>query len=210
MDTEWFKRRLKEVGKKHEDLAKAIDRERSIATKMVNTGRPPISLDQVHAFAEVYEVSSLEILFRAGFWENAPTPIVSAPILSAVEAGEFAEIRDEPPKSRQSSILVEYPRPTVIALPVEGDSMDRVAPAGSYIIIDYSLKDLSDGDLCVVRRAGEATFKRYRHDGETAWLEPDSSNPRHGPLFPEEDGIPVEIVGNVVDIRPEVRERTTV
>ena len=102
--------------------------------------------------------------------------------------------------------MLEYRHHRVISFRVVGDSMDRVAPERSIVVVDYTEKSLSDGELGVFFHGAEATFKRYRIDDTGPWLEADSYNPRHESIFPK-DGEIVEVVGRVIDIQPEYRTR---
>lgn len=206
VDEEWFDGRLRDLRKTREDVGAALRLSRSQASRILS-GEQRMRLDEVPVLAAVLEVSELEILYRAGLWNGTRPPIVTAPLLSSVEAGNFAETPPEQPPRRDRSILVEYFRPTVFALEVKGDSMNKVAPEDSIVVVDYMARDVNDGDLCVVRRYGEATFKRYREDAHGKRLEPDSTNPRHTPIFATEDE-PIEIIGQVVDIRPEYRGKS--
>ena len=200
MDSDWFKDRLRDRERTQEHLAVAIHRERSVVSRIIN-GKQPLQIDEVRPFSEVLEVPVVEILYRAGLWKAQPS-VVLAPIINSVEAGEFADTTPDEPPSAEHSIVVEYPYKTVFALRIEGDSMDRMAPENSLIVVDYSEKKVKDGELFVFRREGEATFKRYRKDKSGAWLEPDSTNPRHTPLFPG-NGEVIEVIGRVIEIRPE-------
>ena len=199
VDTKWFKARLKKLKKTQQHLATAIHRERSVVSKIIN-GKQPLQIDEVRAFAEVLEVPIMEILYRADLWKASPN-VVLVPIINVVEAGEFADTTPDEPPSAEHSIVVEHPCKTIFALRIECDSMDRVAPENSLIVVDYSKKKAKDGELFVFRRDGEATFKRFRTDDSGAWLEPDSNNPRHASLFPG-SGEAIEVIGRVIEIRP--------
>lgn len=91
-------------------------------------------------------------------------------------------------------VPVAHHRATVFALRVRGSSMNRVAPEGSVIVVDYEDRELVDKRLYVVRYGNEATFKRYRNTGGPERLEPDSSEP-HETIFPV-DGF--EVIGRAV------------
>lgn len=201
IDSDWFRARAKTLGKTQETLAVDFGRDRSVISRLLD-GKLAVKLDHIKTLARAFQVSPFEILYRCGFWEEGVPRVVSAPILNSVEAGRFVETEPDRPPHGAGGVLVEYPSDKLFALEVSGDSMDRVAPDGSIIIVDYSRKLLRDGDLCVVRRDGEATFKRFRADLRGPWLEPDSNNPRHAPIMPAE-GEQIEVVGLVVDIRPE-------
>lgn len=201
VQTQWFKARMKHLGLNEEDLGNALRRDRSVISRIIN-GRQPLKLDEVEPLAEALEVDAIEILVRAGTWKRKRPPTVrTAAILDQVRAGRFTEMPERPP-SAPETVLVDYPRDTIFALRVSGDSMDRIAPEGSLVIVDYSEHELCDGALGVFRLDDQATFKRLRRQGAETWMQPESNNPRHGPIFPP-DGRTVEAIGRVVEIRPD-------
>lgn len=206
MQTAWFKARMKRQKVNQEHIAGVFHVDRSVVSRILN-GKQDLSLSQVLPLAQILDVSEFEVLDRADMWRGSKTPrsIKAAAVVSEVQAGQFFEQPTEPPRSARS-VIVNYPHETIFAMLVRGDSMDRIAPDGSVVVIDYTLRDLKDGDLAVFRNEhGEATFKRYRQQGGEAWLQPDSENPRHAPIFPPA-GAAIETIGKVVDIRPEYEE----
>lgn len=96
------------------------------------------------------------------------------PVIGLVSAGAWREAIQHP----DDEIAVPATSPNTFALKVHGDSMDKVAAEGDYVIVDPDKLGLLDGHLYVVRNdEGEATFKRYR--ANPARLEPCSNNPAH-------------------------------
>lgn len=61
-----MKRRLKEVGRTHRDLAEALGKDRTVATRILN-GRQPLRIPQIPAVARVLRVSAAEVMRRTGF-----------------------------------------------------------------------------------------------------------------------------------------------
>lgn len=122
-------------------------------------------------------------------------PIIKVPLISWVQASRYVEIYD--PYERGDSegeVEVPYGKDTLIALRVKGNSMNRVAPEGSIIIIDYADKTLTSGKYYVVKQDSKATFKRYRANPDR--FEPESTE-SHDTIFPEGA---VEVVGRVVKV----------
>lgn len=88
--------------------------------------------------------------------------ITYAPLISWVQAGDLSEAVNpyefgEP----ESEIAIEYERDSVLALRVRGSSINRVAPDGAIVVVDYSQQDLLPNKFYVVRQNGDATVKRY-------------------------------------------------
>ena len=94
MDAEWFKRRQKALGVTSFDLGAAINRDRSVISKIIN-GSQRMTLDQARAFADVLQVPLAEMVERGGlgdgptaqqlapgFSESDVSPWVAGPVLS--------------------------------------------------------------------------------------------------------------------------------
>ncbi len=122
------------------------------------------------------------------------------PLLSWVEAGQMMDTDDPYPiGAAHQHLLVDSGRESLIALRVVGTSMNRIAPEGSVIIVDFGERDLVDGRYYVVRHHGSATFKRFRDNPMR--LEPYSTEPDHETVFAAEG---VEVVGRVIRITLDV------
>jgi SOS-response transcriptional repressor LexA len=122
-------------------------------------------------------------------------PVVEVPLISWVQAGGLSETTDPyPVGNAEEFIPIAHRRSTLIALRVSGASMNRIAPEGSVIIVDYADKSLISGRYYVVKHGGDATFKRYRASPDR--LEPDSTEP-HDTVFVQDE---LEVVGRVVQV----------
>lgn len=122
--------------------------------------------------------------------------VLKAPLISWVQAGAFQEAVDPYELGGfEEEIAVEYSRESIIALRVKGSSLNRVAPEGSVIIVDYSMQELVPEKFFVIRVNGEATVKRYV--GNPDRFEPFSTEPDHPIVLPTEDLV---VVGRVVRV----------
>lgn len=112
-----------------------------------------------------------------------------APLLSWVSAGRLvAQEGVRKSDVRKYVHLADLPKGDWVILEVAGDSMDRVAPEGSYICLNLADQRLANEKFYVFANAdGEATFKRYR-SGNPPRLQPYSTNPDHETL-PMVDGM---------------------
>ena len=120
-------------------------------------------------------------------------PTATVPHLSWISAG--AMLREDIADEARGAIRVADLPPTGdwIALTVVGDSMDRISPPESIILVDRRDKRLiSNACYVIADDEGNATYKRYRPG--PVRFEPVSTNPIHEPIFPEHDPI---IVGRV-------------
>lgn len=176
---------------------------REIAEKLcdalVNTGSPPISVEDVMALAGEPAIS----FGRA----NILSRLVE--VIAVVEAGAWREAVELPPEEREYFPLPPLPgfeRMQVFGLRVRGTSMNEVFPHGS-IVYFVRAEDMApqEGNFVVVaaERGGlyETTLKELKRDrrGKLA-LWPRSTDPRHsGPIYVEKAGADtVEIIGVAV------------
>ncbi len=123
-----------------------------------------------------------------------PASISHIPLVSWVSAGMFADvgqamIGDDFPLIEMANL----PDGDWFALTVEGDSMDRISPPGSIILVNRRDRKLvPNGCYVIANEDGQATYKRFRPSPDR--FEPVSVNPNHDPLFP--DGA-VRVIGRV-------------
>lgn len=154
--------------------------DRSIVNKMAH-GRD-ISTNEALAISEI---TGFPIL------PDAPA-VVHIPLLATVSAG--ALLRDDIADETLSTIAVaELSSGDWVALRVTGDSMDRISPPDSIIVINRNDKRLVTNACYVIAdHEGNATYKRFRADPMR--FEPVSTNPNHEPIFPDHEPV---IIGRV-------------
>lgn len=100
------------------------------------------------------------------------------PLLSWVSAGHLAwQEGISNVDMKKHVITADLPKGKWVALTVEGNSMDRIAPSGATIFVDTSDNRLKEDRYYVFSaESGEATFKRYRA-GSPPRLQPFSTDP---------------------------------
>ncbi len=123
-------------------------------------------------------------------------PLQMVPLISWVQAGQLAHSEIDFDQADER-VPFASPRKMLFALKVRGTSMNRVAPDGSRIVVDYDDRDPSDGKCYVFLCRGDTTFKRYRDTNGPVRLEPDSSDP-HDTIFPDGD---FTVVGHVIGVQ---------
>lgn len=119
--------------------------------------------------------------------------VFAVPVLSMVSAGEL--MRDDLSDEALAMLRVsDLPPGDWIALKVQGDSMDRISPPESVILVNRKDQRLVPNALYVIAdEEGNATYKRYR-PGPPARFEPVSTNTNLEPIFPQHDP---KIIGRV-------------
>ncbi|GJD65153.1 LexA family protein [Methylobacterium frigidaeris] len=173
--------------------AESIARFRKVQTRLrAKAGLPPLAPD-VAAIALRGEVA-------AGQWLE----------VDHVDAPSFEEVR-LPVDSR-------FPAEAQFGLLVRGTSINKVAPDGAYLTCIDTIAlgyEVREGDLVIVERTRdgghlrERTAKRYRRNGDTHELWPDSSDPHWtSPIVIDPDheaeDVSVQIVGLVVWVHNQV------
>ena len=124
------------------------------------------------------------------------------PLLSWVSAGVVADIGSLGLEEAEDF----YPAPGLppgryFATEVRGDSMDRISPEGSIIIVNAADRRLVSGKPYVFRLGGETTYKLYYREPVTR-LEPCSTNPNNKTIFPNdrEWAVVGRVVRSVLDL----------
>lgn len=149
--------------------------------RAVESGRDGISTVTILKLAPILQTTPSWLLEGGGSPESR-----AIPKLSWVSAGTF-ETTDAIMSTDDVTMLriADLPEGDWVALDVIGDSMDRISPPGSVIVVNRSDRRLTP-NACYVIEDGEggATYKRYRTNPDR--FEPVSTNPEHEPLFPDQ------------------------
>lgn len=168
-------------------------------------GRNGFGLTDAKRYARAFRVSLQWLNFGLGspddpYVEDA-APVVTAPLISWVSAGamETPEVVQESQDAERIAVGGLDPNGEWIALriPPLYDSMDRISPPESVIIVNLKDRRLVSNACYVIADAesGEASYKRYRAN-PPRW-EPVSTNPSHEAMFLDDmDGEP-RIIGRV-------------
>lgn len=118
------------------------------------------------------------------------------PLLSWVSAGQVSEVGSLEAAIAEHQIAVaDLPPGEWFVTEVRGDSMDRVSPEGSRILVNVSDKRLIAGKPYIFSLRGETTYKYYQ-SSPVPRLEPHSTNPANRTIFLEERGA-WSVVGRV-------------
>lgn len=185
-------RRLREAkGWTRRGLADRADVSEDAINKWERGERLP-RRDSLEKLCEALGCSPFDLL-PSEFKRVGGNELLTVPVIAWTQAGApEAAIQQG---GWDEMVTVSYDRDTLIALEVRGDSMDRIAPEGSVIVVDYRDRDLRDGGVYLAQFEGaDITVKRYRNAGGPARFEPVSTNPNHQTIFPTG---PVTVLGRV-------------
>jgi SOS-response transcriptional repressor LexA len=164
------------------ELRRSIDR---AAVNKMTLGMRDISADELLAIEHITEMP-------------IPSPNIAnkIPLVDWVSAGKLAEPKSQIPVEQVPLLaFADLGRGDFFALTVQGNSMDRVSPEGSVIVVDRTDRTLVSGKYYVFAMRGETTFKIW-HGGDPPYLAPFSTDPVHTPIFPKRKR-DLEVVGRV-------------
>lgn len=173
-----------------DELADRVSSTKATISKIERSTSTP-KMEWVEKLAGALRVSESLLLF--GREDGAPAPSPSIPVIGMIAAGNWREAIQQP------LMHIDAPgaKKHMFALKVDGDSIDRVAPDGSYVTIDPTNPSLAENGLYAVQNGdGEATIKRFRRNPDR--LEPDSTNPIHQPIMLGKE--PVTIIGRATSV----------
>jgi SOS-response transcriptional repressor LexA len=148
-------------------------------------------IDTLAQMARALDVTPEWLTFGVG--EDVTQTI---PLISWVSAGgmSLADTVQDVEDARRI-VVADLPDGDWVALKVEGDSMDRISPPDSTIVINRRDKKLVANGCYIFHDVdGSASYKRYRPSPDR--FEPVSTNPVHQPLFPDPGNMPA-IFGRV-------------
>lgn len=180
---QWVESAMSHSNMGQSDLARALETrlrtefDRSKVYKIVS-GQRKVSAEEMLAIEEITGFPAP----AAVRGEPAKAKIAQIPLLDTVTAGKLKGSANQIPVTDVPLLaFADLGRGDFFALKVEGDSMDRVSPDGSVIVINQADRTLVSGKAYVVSQRGEATFKLWRSDPPR--FAPYSTNPAHEPIF---------------------------
>lgn len=182
----------------------------------VETGkRNTPKIETLDRIAKGLRISHEEILKMAGIVENIPNELtisstpstVSIPIYGRISAGypEGAKEDIEGDIDVPNRISNRYSSDELIALRVNGESMNKVIPNGAVAILAKIDKcEITNDDICGVIIDGEAaTLKHVYQYPDRIRFEPDSWLPNFKPFEYSKEDVdngepPIQIIGKLV------------
>lgn len=194
-------RRLQWARKRHgkydnpTDAARAFGWTVSTYLGHENADRNP-SREAAKKYAKAYRVR-WEWLLEG---EGPPTSqvegkVAAVPLLAWVSAGKLGDPETQIPVEDVPLLaFADLGHGDFFALKVVGDSMDRVSPEGSVIVVNRADRELISDRAYVFSLNGETTYKRWNAD--PPYLAPDSWNGSHKPIFLTKK-TDIEVVGRV-------------
>lgn len=199
METLWFKTAQKRAGLTSFDLGKAISRDRTVISRIIN-GTQPMTLDQARVFAELLNVPLPEMLERAGLADKG-TAQQLAPGFQESDAAAWVPgpgaggDRDVPTIAQ----ALGGGRPGVDVWRVKSQAMSLSGLlAGDFMLVDtHQAERVKPGDVVVAQvynpRGATTVLRRY----EPPVLVAASADPADRQVHVV-DGVNVVVRGKVV------------
>lgn len=131
--------------------------------------------------ADTYETTTDELLGSkfSGFIRARPAETVPIPILGRIAAGTPREAFAQSDEWHDTPKTLVDGREECFWLIVSGNSMNRLFPEGSLVLVDEGL-DVRDGDVGAVFVNGyDATLKRIYYSDDAIILHPESYDPEY-------------------------------
>lgn len=151
--------------------------------------------EDVQRVADKLRVPASDIEGKDGSAYQAPT-FREVPVISWVSAGRLTDPGELTTMTGDKLMIADLPNAEYFATVVRGDSMDRISPEDSRIIVNASDRDPRPGRYYLFSLRGEATYKRFAND-PVVRLEPYSTNPANPIIFPKADK-DWSVIGRVV------------
>lgn len=154
--------------------------------KSNENGNAPFSFEQAKTYAKAFGVRAEWLYDGAGPMVAARQAkpvgdVQSVPVISWVAAGALGDPDTQLPAGDETLDISDLGAGEFFATRVRGDSMDRLAPEDSLLIVNRRDVDLVRGRRYIFSLRGKTTFKRYGED--PIRLDPESLNPAHEPHF---------------------------
>lgn len=173
---------LKQTGLKQEELAEQIGSYQAQISRWKKGARltDDAIRERLHALARKYGI--LPDPNAQPQRSAKPSEFISVPILSDVSAGKLTTADSQIPVGEHRTIsLAGLGAGEFFALEVKGNSMDRISPEGSIIVVNKRQRTLQDGKPYVFAVRGEVTYKLWK--ASPARLQPYSTDPENEPIF---------------------------
>ena len=165
------------------------------------SGRFKAKQDGVYLIAKALNISEAWLM---GFDVPMERVVPQIPVEEILQIPVYGKISAGQPLEMVENIIdytyitaTEAKKGSFFALEVNGDSMDRIIPNGSRVVVRKQ-EELENGEIGVIVVNGyDATIKRYERDENMVFLYPESNNPEHRVQKYNLKETPISILGKV-------------
>lgn len=175
-------RRLRELDISPIQAAQAVGLERNYIRDLIEGDKESFAHSKASLVAQALQWTVADLQGAPRRPATDQPKVVNIPLLDKVTAGKLrAPSSQIPVEDVPLLAFADLGRGNFFGLTVEGDSMDRVSPDGSTIVVNQADQTLVANKHYVISQRGEATFKMWRPDPPR--FAPYSTNPVHEPIF---------------------------
>ena len=199
-----IKKRRKELGLSLEDVAKALNVNRSTVLRYESKSIEKMPIDVIPPLAKILKCSPEYLM---GWEDDKLKPIniiyddyFPLHYCTNLSAGSPTELLEaEPDAVVYVPIKFQNRKKRLHAFQVNGTSMNNVIQDGSIVVAE-EVPDtvLKEGTIVVAWLDGEATVKRLYPGDSQVMLMPDSSDKAHQPIIVNTEEEQVYIIGRVI------------
>lgn len=199
-----IKKRRKELGLSLEDVAKALNVNRSTVLRYESKSIEKMPIDVIPPLAKILKCSPEYLM---GWEDDKLKPIniiyddyFPLHYCTNLSAGSPTELLEaEPDAVVYVPIKFQNRKKRLHAFQVNGTSMNNVIQDGSIVVAE-EVPDtvLKEGTIVVAWLDGEATVKRLYPGDSQVMLMPDSSDKAHHPIIINTDEKQIYILGRVI------------
>ncbi len=182
-------RRLREAkGLTREDLAALTGFSASRIVKL-ERNEARLRVEDLAIFARALDCRPEDLVAAEG---PAAEPVSRAPIVDVSELDDLDRVAAQAP---HGSVPLDEPVARAVAVPMLDDSLDRIAPLGSLLVLDRDDRQLADGEVYLVRHGGRFLCRRWQ--AVPPMLMPDSVESGH-PAIPSD--VQPEVYGRLIAV----------
>lgn len=181
---------MERAGKGPTELADRLETNKQNITRWSNGDRK-LTVEWAKKLAPLLDTTPDVLLLVSGreIIQDRPTKgqkrVISVPLLDTITAGKLkAPSSQIPVEDVPLLAFADLGRGDWFALKLEqdADSMDRLSPPGSVLVVNKADRELRHGRCYIFSVEGETTYKMWQ-DGDPAYMAPFSTNPLHKPVF---------------------------
>ena len=164
-------------------------------------GKTPIKASALRDLSRLFGCTTDYLLDMSPVCAAVPCSSRSLPVFGRIAAGTPREALYQSEDTHETPETLYNAHRNAFWLTVSGNSMNRLFPDGSLVLIDPDA-DVRDGDVAVVFVNGDdATVKRIYMEGDAIRLHPESYDPEYRDRVidsTDSDAPSVRIIGKVV------------
>lgn len=180
-------RRLREIELGAVEAAEAVDGlERNYIRDLIEGKKESFNQNKLPLVAQALKWTVPDLLGGPPPRGEKGSPRLQlVPLLDTVTAGKLKTPSSQIPVEDVPFLaFADLGRGEFFALQLEddADSMDRVSPPRSILVVNKADRELRSGRYYIFLIDGETTYKMWQ-DGDPSYLAPFSTNPVHKPIF---------------------------